>query len=134
MRELKFRAFDKIQRYNKGMFPVYSFTDGYVYRMRPDGTTSRMDRHECEIMQYTGMNDKNGVEIFEGDIVRETRRPPAKDELYTVEYRDEVGAFMFKDQYNDYDPYIDMGEIEVVGNIFEHPELMNNKNKIKEVK
>jgi uncharacterized phage protein (TIGR01671 family) len=122
MREIKFRVWDNID-YMSEPFTLQDIIE------RKIGFTN-----DCVVMQSTGLKDSNKVEIYEGDIVRETRRPPAKDELYTVEYRDEVGAFMFKDQYNDYDPYIDMGEIEVVGNIFEHPELMNNKNKIKEVK
>jgi uncharacterized phage protein (TIGR01671 family) len=122
MREIKFRVWDNID-YMSEPFTLQDIIE------RKIGFTN-----DCVVMQSTGLKDSNKVEIYEGDIVRETRRPPAKNELYTVEYRDEVGAFMFKDQYNDYDPYIDMGEIEVVGNIFEHPELMNNKNKIKEVK
>jgi len=130
MREIKFRVWDS--RDNQ-MEPVYGFvqcdTHVKIFMSQDEEEWISDLKDNLILMQSTGLKDSNKVEIYEGDIVRETRRPPAKNELYTVEYREEVGAFMFKDQYNDYDPYIDMGEIEKIGNIYENPELIERKEK-----
>lgn len=69
-------------------------------------------------LQYTGVNDKNGKEIYEGDIVNYFR-----DGLATVKFQS--GCFII-DGKSDRDTFFDLaGEIEVVGNIYENPELLN---------
>lgn len=64
-REIKFRAWDKR---NKEMFNVarYDFSDNTVYRQLFGAGVLGED---CEILQFTGLIDKNGTEIYEGDIV-----------------------------------------------------------------
>ena len=75
------------------------------------------------IMQSTGLFDKNGKEIFEGDIVR------VLDSTYTVFYDNERGSYRLKphdDRWNvDYmSNFSHGGNFEVVGNIYENPELL----------
>lgn len=74
--------------------------------------------------QYTGLTDKNGVRIFEGDIVK-------VKSWHVVVFED--GAFGLK-AYNKIKPVSLMGhankeailrEIEVIGNIYDNPELLN---------
>ena len=75
------------------------------------------------IMQSTGLLDKNGKEIFEGDIVL------VLDSPYTVFYDNERGSYRLKphdDRWNvDYmSNFSHGGNFEVVGNIYENPELL----------
>ena len=75
------------------------------------------------LMQSTGLFDKNGQEIFEGDIVR------VLDSTYTVFYDNERGSYRLKphdDRWNvDYmSNFSHRGNFEVVGNIYENKEYL----------
>ncbi|MCK1999962.1 YopX family protein [[Brevibacterium] frigoritolerans] len=75
--------------------------------------------------QYTGLKDKNGKRIYEGDILNDQEDKP----LY-IEFSEEKAAFCFVDVF---DPYgkeyytvrdLHYEDLEIVGNIFENPELL----------
>lgn len=87
---------------------------------------------EVELMQYTGLKDKNGVKIFEGDIVRLYKE---KEDEYNIWYERtdklkvinfESGCFRFGciefDRY-----HRGKYELEVIGNIYETPELLGEE-------
>lgn len=113
----KFRAWDKLT--NK-MFPVVII--GYYIPLvcieEPNGMYAERDFDEIELMQFTGLKDKNGKEIFEGDIIKfsiDNGFCYGVDEIGSVSYR--LGAF-----HVDVFPLIDLigdGEVEVVGNVYE---------------
>jgi len=73
------------------------------------------------VSQYTGLKDKNGKEIFEGDIVKQNNRNKEvkyKDGYFYVDWADVYDAVLGKFKNNQY------GRVEVIGNIYENPELL----------
>lgn len=76
---------------------------------------------EAILMQYTGLKDKNGKEIYESDILRE--KIGGKVFKYAVIWNEECAAFGDDDgqHFND---DIDAKKVEVIGNIYENPELL----------
>ena len=78
-------------------------------------------------MQYTGLKDKNEKEIFEGDIVK--GRYDMQEDHYSIEmvvtYDVKICGFLpFADYDSDCENYFKTGDCEVIGNIYEHPELL----------
>lgn len=84
---------------------------------------------EFELMQSTGLKDKNGKEIYDGDIVRFTLTDGfdyVVDEEGVVSYK--LGAFYVVNGLDEFlISEIYANEIEVVGNIYENPELVGGK-------
>lgn len=130
MRELKFRAWDKneckMAEVTQVIFSKVQYTL-VKYRYKADSgkvkdETSHIDEKGCGsivLMQYTGLKDKNGKEIYEGDIVEYF-----KD--YAVIKMIPGGFIIENEHFKDYMLEI-AGEIKVIGNIYKNKELLEEK-------
>ena len=134
----KFRAWDTT---NKEMFKdTFAITEsGQVVVVEQESVASSPDYVFVEhlvIMQSTGLVDKNGKEIFEGDIVRTTRFLGRADEIggfyeYEKDYVGVVevleGSWVIDTGSVAVRLWSEIDESEVLGNIYENKELMEDK-------
>ncbi len=122
MREIKFRAW-YARKKSPGTMSYYPV----LVRNREDVWTTEYPE-TAVLMQYTGLKDKNGKEIYEGDICRyqEWLQPDLKGECQIHKIKFGYCSFDFGDcplyEWLDEEGNID---IEVIGNIYENPELLN---------
>lgn len=82
---------------------------------------------QIELMQSIGLKDKNGVEIFEGDILKDMFRTINGNdrERFLEVFRGQTGAWRAKNQNGTLSNVFDLKKAaEVVGNIYENPELL----------
>lgn len=111
-----------------GIFPQNSDGDfAIIYQQEP--TIEKYPVYADTVGQYTGMVDKNGTKIFEGDIVDFSKRPDNGDYGAVIYDADETE---FGIEY--YNIYRSLGKnyypenIEVIGNIYDNPELLKGEN------
>jgi uncharacterized phage protein (TIGR01671 family) len=156
MREIKFRAWDKVDEVMREVLKI-DFDLKVVWLLKYVNGEKRayeLEFDDIELMQFTGLHDKNGKEIYEGDIVKHSY--PAGFTTYKVcfgeydngmDYEDNdsgVGWYLmvvFEHYYVEkwkeraYDKYFKNGEVmgiltyipeqlEVIGNIYENKELL----------
>ena len=135
-----FRAWDK----NEGRM-IYSEESDYPFSwtignygieiLEHDGTDWNVLRN-LEIMQYIGLEDKNGVKIFEGDIIRtHFNLDNVTQEPFVIIWNEEKAMFVGEKQANAIDDYFNTFSFfpeqrfiyEVIGNIHGNPELLEEK-------
>ena len=130
MKEIKFRAWLKEKEMLVDVLGI-SFEEKYV-RLPIESEPS--DEYwwyetawgfdEVELMQFTGLKDKNGVEIYEGDMLRDSESiviVKFVDGEFSVDYRTIGGKWR---NYGSLFDYLGDYEGEIIGNIYENPELI----------
>ena len=126
----KFRAyFNKYKRmiYNVGVVNENSI----LVDFNGDGDCEYMFlTNDITLMQYSGLKDKNGNEIYEGDVCRWTD-PEAFDgeiisDVFIARYSDEFLKWIGENNnsYDDLYEFTDDRQLELIGNIYETPELL----------
>lgn len=129
MRDIKFRAWDYDT--NTMIYPdskletIFCFDRVGLSVYQGNGS----ELSSFELMQHTGLKDKNGVEIYEGDILY-------KNGYWAIRIEYDNGSFMVRDldkvRYNNkclnwYISSFDINSWEVIGNIYENPDLLEGR-------
>ena len=128
MREIKFRAWHE---YGRSAKPA---TPGMVYDKQPGDCLTWLNQGQniTSIMQFTGLRDKAGREIYEGDVVKGTANPKdlmgLHDFIGIVRWDSEDTGFFYEseDPWPHIKPWF-VNSIEVIGNVHENPELVNGE-------
>ncbi len=147
-REIRFRAWDKL-RHTVNDVACINWVDGYALLWKKIGSsraTYGAELNSIQLMRYTGLKDKNGTEIYEGDIVKGNLY--IGNDVCVVKWgnysvwgaHDEVTDSTDNiDVYGWYFDWMDNEtiklnedtalECEVIGSIYENPELLEVKEK-----
>ena len=110
MREIKFRAWDIEEKIMSQSFFI--------------GSELSMDTINKIFLQFTGLKDRNNKEIYEGDIISDTMDTEFdKNTVKGVVEQDKYGAWIFGRGYvYDFD-----GQCEIIDNIYENPEILEER-------
>lgn len=146
IREVLFRGKDNTGKWNYGFYVKSPYPDGndgpimhgivlqcYVESFDYPGRTGKRDWKIIQVDpttvgQYTGIKDNYGKKIFEGDIVKlgyyNSVFENTTYDITSVDFKD--GTFRFLDCSGDDCPYEMSCDYEVIGNIYDNPELLES--------
>ena len=121
----RFRAWDKEF---KEMVQVDAlvFEEQLIKATYKNGNVVKEDLKNYVLMQSTGLTDKNGKEIFEGDVVKMAKDFYSEPTYYEV-VRHRGGAYRLESEQHGCELWLRHTDCEIAGNIYENPELVEVK-------
>ena len=135
-KQIRFRVYNKKTKqwihgpkYEVSLFGEMILLGGFMR------SVSILDLNDCEPLEYTGLTDKNGKEIYEGDIVKTIYVNDPVNDIGNIIYHVETGAYRIKTSKHllpivtyrfieDKPQGLLQVADEIIGNIFENPELL----------
>lgn len=133
MRKIKFRAFFKADERIYEVTSIDFLNKEATLWDKETAVNFEASFENIKLLQYTGANDKRGVEIYEGDIVKfESSVPIPEGPDYPKEGQIGVIEYGFCDYYVDAKSPCgfnldELGDWIVIGNIYENPELLKGR-------
>jgi len=134
MREIKFRAWDKWNSKMANVVEIRWVRNGdeikkAIVQIDVDQDTNKaIMLKDLELMQFTGLKDKNGKEIYEGDVIQWEEQEDWSTNVYkkTAEVKFVDGAFRTHTEFTSNENNLGIVATwgEVIGNIYENPELL----------
>ena len=129
-REIKFRAYSS---HNHKMYPVSNIEwdiDGRIWVTADDGKNGiELIDEEAHLMQYTGLHDKNGREVYEGDVVRTGKDNIGDPESMIGQVIMREGSWLIENEkmQEAIELFSEITSREVIGNIVEDKQLLEGK-------
>lgn len=124
MREIKFMAYEKAYNIIREVVSINFADKTVVLKDNFFDDVRLLNFDDVNLMQYTGVKDKNGVEIYGGYITKDTYGT----QIPMVVTWDDAGFRRFGEHNGErYVGYV-KDSCEVIGNIYENPELLGRKN------
>lgn len=121
MREIKFRCWDIVfnkMRYEQDLWDI-AYNELFIHTP---------DQRALNLMQYTGCKDREGKEMYEGDIVTNVREEKAEIKWIEEECRFVFRVFNENEQYY-HEIFKDIEQkhnVKVIGNVYENKDLLDN--------
>lgn len=113
--DTRLRVWANLENWEKMMFDNDSISDWRLFELQDEN-------NRCVIMQSTWLKDKNGDMIFESDIINTGEHDFEKNLI--VEWNQKIAWFQMVNTTTRSFSYFDPSKTEIIGNIFENPELL----------